>query len=299
MTFQESKKNGYFRGLQRYKCLDCNHIFNNKRRDHETNTSKKIWQDYIDHKQTVQELCQQHSVSHPTIEKYLDNYQITKEIVYPSQAVVVMDTTYFGRGFGVIIFRDPNRRINLYWQYVIYETVDAYRQGIEHIISQGCSVSGIVCDGKKGLFSAFPGIPIQMCQFHQKQIITRYLTCNPKLQAGIELQKIVDSMTSSCEEVFSMLIEVWMLKWNQFLKEKTYSDTGKWCYTHRKLRSAIRSIKSNLPYLFTFQKYPELHIPNTTNSLEGINSALKFKIKAHQGINSHRRKKIIDYLLAK
>jgi len=96
-----------------------------------------------------------------------------------------------------------------------------------------------------------------------------------------------------------MLIEVWMLKWNQFLKEKTYSDTGKWCYTHRKLRSAIRSIKSNLPYLFTFQKYPELHIPNTTNSLEGINSALKFKIKAHQGINSDRRKKIIDYLLAK
>jgi len=33
--------------------------------------------------------------------------------------------------------------------------------------------------------------------------------------------------------------------------------------------------------------------------LEGINSALKLKIKAHQGINSDRRKKIIDYLLAK
>ncbi|HNX03329.1 MAG TPA: hypothetical protein PLE33_03550 [Candidatus Cloacimonas sp.] len=138
-----------------------------------------------------------------------------------------------------------------------------------------------------------------MCQFHQKQIITRYLTCNPKLQAGIELQKIVDSITSSWEEVFSMLIEMWMWKWKQFLKEKTYSDTGKWCYTHRKLRSAIRSIKSNLPYLFTFQKYPENYIPNTTNSLEGINSALKFKIKVHQGINSDRRRKIINYLLAK
>ena len=91
MPFQESKKNGYFRGLQRYKCLDCNHIFNNKRRDHKTNTSKKIWQDYIDHKQTVQELCQQHSVSHPTIEKYLDNYQLTNDIVYPSQAEGLAD----------------------------------------------------------------------------------------------------------------------------------------------------------------------------------------------------------------
>ena len=87
------------------------------------------------------------------------------------------------------------------------------------------------------------------------------ITGSPKLQAGIELQKIVDNLTSSCEEVFSMLIEVWMLKWNQFLKEKTYSNTGKWFYTHRKLRSAIRSIKSNLPYLFTFQKYPELLSP--------------------------------------
>jgi hypothetical protein len=40
-------------------------------------------------------------------------------------------------------------------------------------------------------------------------------------------------------------------------------------------------------------------IPNTTNSLEGINSSLKAKIKAHQGIRDTRRKKIIDYMLAK
>ena len=100
---------------------------------------------------------------------------------------MLIDTTYFGRGFGVIIFRHPNRRINLHWRYVKYETVDEYQYGIEYIISQGCSVSGIVYDGKKGLFSAFPEIPLQMCQFHEKQIITRYLTGSPKLQAGMEL----------------------------------------------------------------------------------------------------------------
>jgi transposase-like protein len=182
---------------------------------------------------------------------------------------------------------------------VKYETVDEYRRGIDHIMSQGCSVTGIVCDGRKGLFQAFPGIPIQMCQFHQKQIITRYLTDSPKLQAGVELHKIVDSLTTSCEEVFSMLIEIWIQKWDQFLKEKTYSETGKWFYTHKRLRSAVRSLKSNLPYLFTYHKYPELHIPNTTNSLEGVNSAIKSKIKIHQGIKPDRRQKIIDYLLAK
>ena len=33
MPFESSKKNGYFRGMQRYRCLDCKHVFNNKRRD--------------------------------------------------------------------------------------------------------------------------------------------------------------------------------------------------------------------------------------------------------------------------
>jgi len=189
-----------------------------------------------------------------------------------------MDTTYFGRGFGVTIFRDPNRKTNLYWQYVKHETLEIYLQGIEYITTHGCVISGIVCDGKKGLFSAFPGVPVQMCQFHQKQIIQRYLTHSPKLPAGIELKQIVDSIGTFCEETFSLFIETWTLKWQQFLKEKTYSDTGKWFYTHKRLRSALRSLRTNLPYLFTYQKYPELHIPNTTNSLEGTNSSLKQKI---------------------
>ncbi len=176
MLFESSKKNGYFRGMQRYRCLDCKHVFNNKRRDFAASWAAKIWKDYIDHKQTIQELCERYSVSHPVIEKYLDSYQVTPVIDYPSSAIVVMDTTYFRRGFGVSIFRDPNRKINLLWLYVQHETLDTYKYGIEQIIAKGCSVAGIVCDGKKGLFASFPGIPVQMCQFHQKQIITRYLT---------------------------------------------------------------------------------------------------------------------------
>ena len=299
MQFETSKKNGFFRGLQRYRCLDCKHVFNNKRRDFTSYWAAKIWKDYIDHKQTIQELCERYSVSHPVIEKYLNSYQVTPVIDYPSNAVVVMDTTYFRRGFGVSIFRDPNRKINLLWLYVKYETLDIYKRGIEQIISRGCSVTGIVCDGKKGLFSAFPGTPIQMCQFHQKQIITRYITNNPKLHAGVELKAIVETLSSTCEAVFSMLIELWRLKWDQFLKERTYSSTGKCFYTHKRLRSAIRSLSSNTPYLFTYRKYPDRLIPNTTNSLEGINSSLKAKIKAHQGIRVNRRKKIIDYMLSK
>ena len=42
-----------------------------------------------------------------------------------------------------------------------------------------------------------------MCHFHQKQIITRYLTNNPKLEAGIELKKITTTLCETNESDFT------------------------------------------------------------------------------------------------
>ena len=75
-----------------------------------------------------------------------------------------------------MVFRDSQRKKNLSWQYVKYETIKLYREGIRHLEHNGCTVLGIVCDGRRGIFKAFDSYPIQMCQFHQKAIITRYLT---------------------------------------------------------------------------------------------------------------------------
>jgi len=101
-----------------------------------------------------------------------------------------MDTTYFGRDFGVMVFRDAYQRRNLHWTFVNYETVKLYEEGIRYLESKGCKVKAIVCDGRKGLFKAFSGYHVQMCHFHQCAIIRRYLTQNPRLEANIELKKI-------------------------------------------------------------------------------------------------------------
>ena len=37
----------------------------------------------------------------------------------------------------------------------------------------------------------------------------------------------------------------------------------------------VSELTTNLPYLFTYQKYPELAIPNTTNALDGTFAHLK------------------------
>src|SRR3990167_1108721 len=102
------------------------------------------------------------------------------------------------------------------------------------------------------------------------KIITRYLTTRPKLPAGQELRTIALTLSRSREEEFTKLLEEWYLKWSEFLKEKTTDpETKRWHYTHRRLRSAYFSLKRNLPYLFTYERYHWLNIPNTTNCLEG------------------------------
>lgn len=119
-------------------------------------------------------------------------------------------------------------------------------------MNKGFIVDGIVCDGRKGLIQAFGVIPVQLCQFHQAAIIRRYLTKNPKLPAAKDLLKVVDLMRQTDKELFAGVLSDWSEKWESFLNERTINkETGKSSFTHKRLKSAHRSLKNNLPYLFT------------------------------------------------
>jgi len=73
--------------------------------------------------------------------------------------------------------------------------------------------------------------------------------------------------------------------YKDFLKERNEQEK----FQHRRLRSAFRSIKTNLPYLFTFEDYSELEIPTTTNSCDGSFGQWKYKIKLHRHLNLDRK----------
>jgi len=209
-----------------------------------------------------------------------------------------MDTTYYKRTFGLMVWRDWYRRKNLLRKYVTYETVAAYKSGIAHLQEAGWIIIGIVCDGRRGVLKGFPGIPTQMCHFHQAQIVQRYITQKPKLEAGKELKKIVEWLPVTDRKSFTELLRRWHEKWKAFLSEKTMDPiSGESSYTHRRLRSAYSSLKSNLPYLYTYLDYYDLDIPNTTNSLEGTFSNIDGKLRVHHGLKKHRKIKIIDSLL--
>ncbi len=204
-----------------------------------------------------------------------------------------MDTTYWGRSFGVMLFKDAITKENLLKYYVKTETNALYKQGIEDLQLNGFLVKAIACDGRKGLLTSFGTIPVQMCQFHQAAIIRRYLTRNPKLPAALELMEVVSLMKQTDKESFVGALNEWHNKWGLFLNERTINEeTGKSFYTHKRLRSAYRSLKTNLKWLFTWYDNIGLNIPNTTNAIDGHFADLKNKLRNHNGLSIERKRNL-------
>lgn len=205
-----------------------------------------------------------------------------------------MDTTYFGRDFGVMVFKSTEGH-HLYWRFVKYETIGGYVEGINYIRSQGINIKAIVCDGRKGLFNALKEYPIQMCQFHQTVIVTRYITRKPKVQASIELKTIMNLLPQTDKESFFGALDEWYNKWGSYINERAINpETGKSRYVHRRLRSAYRSLERNKQYLFTWYENMDLNLPNTNNQLEGTFTDLKNKLRNHNGLSRKRKEKFIN-----
>jgi hypothetical protein len=255
----------------------------------------KIWQEYTQGKQTYLQLAIKYDCSIKTIQRKIDSIITVSETSFPAQVNLLMDTTYFGRVFGVMVFKDSISGKILLKKYVKQETNKLYLEGIEEITRRGIKIQAIICDGRKGLFQLFEkNIPIQMCNFHQVAIIRRYLTKNPKMQASKELWEHTLFLKHTDKESFVGGLEEWFSKWKSFLNERKIDDKGKSRYTHKKLRSAYRSLKTNLPWLFTWYDNMELKMPNTTNAIDGHFADLKNKLRNHNGLSIERKKKFVD-----
>ena len=123
----------------------------------------------------------------------------------------------------------------------------------------------------------------------------------PKLEASKDLKKIMFSLTRTNEKNFTLNLNNWYKEYEEFLSEKSISSTTyKLQYTHPRLRSAYKSLTTNLPYLFTYKnkKYKSLNIQNTTNSIEGgIFSHMKNMVSLHRGITKGKKLTLVDFYL--
>lgn len=158
----------------------------------------------------------------------------------------------------------------------------------------------------------YPNIPIQLCQFHQIKTILTYTTKKPKTECGKDLKEFILTLTDKkiTENDFIDKFNTLLNKYKEFLKEKSDIElidkiTGEITtiktkeYKHPRLRSAFRSIKTNLPYLFSYKKQENerLKIPNTTNTCDGKFGVVKNKIKIHRGLKNTRKSRMFDALM--
>lgn len=262
-----------------------------------TGIRKKLWFDFCFRYSTVDTLKDKYHKSEKWVRNQLKLHELPEKKIVPRSMVAVMDATRIGNEW-VFVVRDPHAKENVYTETVQFESTLCYQVALQTLKEMGFTIVAIVGDGKVAVSWLWRGIPVQMCHFHQKQIVIRCITLNPLLPAGVELLEITNSLTTSTEAKFTTRFTSWCVKWDTFLKEKSLNDkTGRYSYTHRKLRSARDSIKRHLPILFTFKRYPHLNIPNTTNSLDGSFAKVKTSIAVHAGLAKKQKMKMVRTLL--
>ena len=116
------KKNGQRGGRQRYKCASCGRQFNGGKRLN----PDELWAAYSAGKQTAAELAAQYGCSSKTIYRRLQKVQVRERYPQPAKANIIMDTTYFGRDFGVMVLMDSISGQALFVGEVKHETNALY-----------------------------------------------------------------------------------------------------------------------------------------------------------------------------
>lgn len=233
------------------------------------------------------------------MQRIIDSIEVNIKTIEPRPIVLAMDTTYWGRTEGLMVFRDVIRAQNLLWYWCGTETNSKYIEGIKELQDMGFTIRGVVIDGRRWLAFRIKelGIPVQICQFHQIKTVKKYLTSRPKLQPSKELLALAKMLPRTDKQSFRYWLSKWHRSWKTFLEEKTPDEDnpGKSRYTHQRLRSAYFSLNHNLDRLFVYYTVPGM--PNTTNSIDGYFSQLKSKLGVHQGLRKDRRRKLTEELL--
>jgi len=297
---KNTKKDWKRRGKQSYKCKSCNHVWVNKSKKNRIKLAEKLYYLYVIRKQNYSELSQDYWLSKKTIQTLFDKLDINpvQELPIWKEIILLIDTTYFW-DFWLMVFKDVNSKKILHYQVVEYETNQAYKGWVKYLVDKWVIIKAIVSDWRRWLLGWFDWIPTQMCHFHQKAIVRRYITKNPKLQPNKELKDIVYRLDKTDKESFTYWLDERYNKHKNWINEKWVDKNWKKYYKHRKTRSAYYSLRRNLPYLFIYQDYWEIfNIPNTTNWLETIFWHIKTKLRCHSWLRLDRKLKFLKFLIS-
>jgi hypothetical protein len=220
--------------------------------------------------------------------------EVVSDVVKPINLLI--DATFFGREYGFLVFHDCQKVI--YFKEIKTESVKDFREGIITLKAANYRILSITIDGRRGYINnirkLLGNIPIQMCLFHQKAIIRRYLTDRPRSSCGKDLKELMHLLCKpKLQQEFIDQFYRLRDQYHYFLHQR--NELGH--YRHNNLRSAFRSIDSNMLHLFIYSDIKNSDIPPTNNHLEGMFGHIKERIKIHRGLDKNRKKKAVRFLL--
>lgn len=288
-------------GKQRYRCQACLKTWTSKPRPQRV--TARIWHSYVYEMRTVAQLATEHDRSDEWVRTKLAAYQPPLPRHRPRPVTVVMDVTYFG-SWGVLVVIDPNAKVAAKENLVLYygfldgsERTLHYEVALDTLEGLGYTVLGATIDGRRGVRELLESrnIPVQYCQFHQLQTITRCLTRRPYLPANQHLRSISLDLTVTTEKQMRIELDAWYAANRTWLKEKEPFERR---YAHPRTRQAYFSLRRNLPYLFTYQQALAFPLPNTTNALDGRFGLWKGMLHRHRGCSRTLKTKILRSLFA-
>lgn len=283
------------RGRKRYRCNLCLHQWIDKRG--KKTDYKRHYLDWLHKRRTLSEIASKLDISIPKLTKEFDALDWAEGLLISAskEAInLVMDASFFGRKYGYFCAHDCEKII--YFREIKTESVKHLREALYELVQAGYRFKSVTIDGRKGFYEnirkILGGVPIQMCLFHQKAIIRRYISNNPKLPPAKDLKDLMGKLCHAEPEDFVAEFYALAEQHKGFLNAK---KGGR--FTHGRLRSAYNSMQENLHRLFTYKEFPEQNIPPTTNHLEGYFAHLKERIIIHRGLKLYRKKKAIKAFL--
>jgi len=162
----------------------------------------------------------------------------------------------------------------------------------------------VVCDGGTGIASAvrrvWPETKIQRCLFHVQMNIRRYLTLNPRTDAGRRLRTLSLELSKVREPdqviAWRLKLEAWWQAYGHLTKERSTDGRTSW-FAHDRLRKAWQLLAklTRDGTLFTYITHGNAR---TTSPLEGgINNGIRHVLRSHRGMTEPHMKRAAEWFL--
>ena len=299
-------------GKRKYLCLVCGKSFSRNKNTPSFFKEFGEFQKLIVGKTNRKSLLELEEISRPTLSKrfkvFFDRFVSAQEVwrVLPPTLtrsndpwVLAIDGKWLRRAGVVMIYRDVTHGENLFWSYHSSESYQALYTDLEVLISLLGSrlPSGVISDWKgsivTGVATYLPGIPHQRCLAHVVREAKRFLPKGSSFRGVLVLREISKQLPhiktrKEATDWKAKLIH-WELAYGHLLKERSLSPTeqtktgSKWWYTHGNLRRAWHLLTNDWYPFFVHLDHP---LPNTNNSLEGVNGQAKLKLQNHRGMKT-------------